>query len=147
MAARKMTLTHQEDVRRTMWRFYVYEMIADDGSVVYVGKGSGRRLDVQRRKLKLRGREVARFKRENDAYAFEVARIAECKPALNKCAGGNGSVVVKRRDRKSKWQLVFECLGSRRYAARLMLAYDLRPFNIPQSKIDLLRQVANGPRR
>jgi hypothetical protein len=133
---------HQDDVR---WRFFVYELLNKDGSVAYVGKGSGVRLRAQQSRMNLNGLEVARFKREKDAYAFEVARITETKPTLNKCAGGNGNVVTpKRKQRDPKWLTVMNRIGTRRYAARLLLGYDLRPFDIPASEVEQIRAVAYG---
>lgn len=123
------------------WRFYVYEIV-DGETVKYIGKGSGTRLAVQVRKFGLEGREVARFKREEDAYAFEVLRIAEVSPHLNKCAGGNGSRVTVKRDRKDAWTREVERIGTRAYAARLILAFG-QSF-VAKSKLEDIRRIAYG---
>src|ERR1700690_1528318 len=71
------------------WLFYVYALI-NDCRIAYIGKGSGYRLTTQKRHFGLDGYEVARFKREKHAFAFERTMIAEYSPPLNRCAGGNG---------------------------------------------------------
>jgi hypothetical protein len=128
------------------WRFYVYELRGDCGTVKYVGKGSGNRLAVSARARGLSGQEVARFSSEKEAYAFEVARIAELTPSLNICKGGNGSRVRKvRATRKNpwgKWGEVFDALGSRVYAARLLVAYSEAGLVLP--RIEEIRRVAYG---
>ena len=80
-----------------MWRFYVYVLTDEANSVIYVGKGSGWRLSVQRRRYRCSGHEIARFKRENDAYAFEREQISELSPRLNRHPGGNGSRVTPQK--------------------------------------------------
>lgn len=142
MAARTVKIRHDEE-----GRFYVYRLVAARGLVLYIGKGSGRRLRGQQAKYKCSGEIISRFKRERDAYAFEVKAIAEYQPALNKHKGGNGSRAMPlRTPRKSKWELELDRVGSRRYAARMLLRFDTRGY-IDQSKLELIRQVANGPRR
>jgi len=126
------------------WRFYVYRLIAHCGAVVYVGKGSGSRLATQKRRHGLDGCEVARFKREADAYAFERQQIAELQPALNRCAGGNGGISKPKRP---NWLFVMEKIGTRAYAARLLLAvWRSKPELLDASKLDLIRLVAHGAR-
>ncbi len=125
-------------------RFYVYR-IFDGFETVYVGKGSGRRLNSQKSKFGMLGEIIAWFKREGDAYAFEIKMIAELRPTANKHPGGNGSRVFKRARRKFGWELEIARVGSRRYAARELLKLDTRGF-IDPSKLDAIRQVANGPR-
>lgn len=123
------------------WRFYVYELADDSGAVRYVGKGSGDRLKVQRRRYGLAGHEVARFRRESDAYGFERERIAECRPPLNKHPGGNGSRATPVRVRRQQFELDIERIGSRRYAARMLLR-----FGWAGSKVEEIRRIAHGPR-
>jgi hypothetical protein len=128
------------------WRFYVYELTAEDGSIAYVGKGSGCRLASQRYRYKLSGREVARFHTEQHAYDFEREHIKEQSPNLNKHPGGNGSLAIPKkapRVRKTQWEKEFERLGSRRFAARLCLIHAPR-LGIPLSNIDSLRLIAYG---
>jgi hypothetical protein len=135
------------------WRFYVYELLSASGEVLYIGKGSGYRLGAQKSKYGLNGREFARFKRERDAYTFEAQRIASEKPALNKCAGGGGSLATpKRQPRKTKWEKELDAIGSRRWVARYLLR-NISKFNAVLSKdghspLDApqLAEVAYGPR-
>ena len=122
-----------------MHRFYVYELIDASGVVQYVGKGSGRRLDVQKRKFALDGRIVRSFDREAKAYAFEVAHIAAAKPIQNICKGGNGSTATKTRFVKDVFYRLYDQIGSRALAARLVLAY-----GPPESKTDAIRAIAYG---
>ena len=105
------------------WPFYVYELLTDDGNILYVGKGSGKRLDVQKKAHQANGVEVARFKKESDAYAYEVERIKSASPMLNKCAGGNGSRCTAKRESKSSFQKQMEAIGSKAMAARLWLRF------------------------
>jgi hypothetical protein len=125
-------------------RFYVYR-IFDGFETVYIGKGSGRRLSSQKSKFKLPGEIIARFKKERDAYAYEIKMIDELMPTANKHPGGNGSRVYKRRPRKQAWEIEIDRVGSRRYSARMLLRFDLAGLVDP-SKLDAIRQVANGPR-
>lgn len=127
------------------WRFYVYELVNDAGDVQYIGKGSRYRLSAQRRNFGLDGHEVARFKRESDAYAYEVKRIAECKPALNIHKGGNGSRATPIRKpihRKCQWEKDMDLIGSRVYAARALL--QICPRLIDPSKLEQIIRVACG---
>jgi hypothetical protein len=128
---------HQDDVRR----FYVYH-IMDGQDVVYVGKGSGRRSQVQARKFGLPCVIVERFHSESKAYAKEVEMISSIRPKLNKHVGGNGSKAIKSRKTKDKWQRTFERIGAQRYSAMLVIAYGKKL--LPQSKLDEVRRVAYG---
>lgn len=125
-------------------RFYVYRLFDDPLVTLYVGKGSGRRLASQKSKYRCNGEVIRRFKRERDAFVFEIEMIALLKPQLNKHPGGNGNN-AKRAKRRQKWEIEIEHVGTRRYAARALLNFDLRPY-IDASKIEAIRQVANGPR-
>jgi hypothetical protein len=127
----------------TPWRFYVYELASSDGVVQYVGKGSGKRLSAQIRNIGFQGSEVARFKSEKDAYAFEVARIAEAKPLLNKCAGGNGNTATPvKRPVKTAWEREYERVGSRVMAARLLMRF--ASHLVEPSNLDAIRQISHG---
>ncbi len=126
-------------------RFYVYELFSDKNPCLYIGKGSGYRLTVQRRKFACSGRILERFASEKAAYAREVVLIAERKPLLNKHKGGNGSRAIRKYYRRSKEEIEYERLGHQVYTARVLLRYDLRPF-LPASKIERIRQVACGGR-
>lgn len=128
------------------WRFYVYELLNDSGACRYVGKGSGNRVKTQARNFGLAGYEVARFKREDDAYAYERTRIAERAPDINKCAGGNGNRVTTRAPRDPKWVRDINKVGTRVYAARILCAiYKAAPqYMPPPSKVEAIRRVAYG---
>lgn len=136
MAAR-IRKTHQDEVRA---KHYVYELFDADGTIMYVGKGSGRRFDVQKKKYCLDGRIVQWFGTEAKAYSAEISHIAKVCPPLNKVKGGNGCRTAKTRI--PKWQAVIEAIGTRIYAARLLLAFGVAD----KSKIDEIRQVAYGCR-
>lgn len=124
------------------WRFYVYRLIDASGAVCYIGKGSANRLRSQCKSRRLVGEEIARFRREKDAYAFERAQIADLKPSLNAHPGGNGSRAQPVFE--PKWVREIDKVGTRRYAARVLLA--LAADLINPSEIEGIRQVAHGPR-
>jgi hypothetical protein len=121
--------------------YYVYELIDEAGSVQYVGKGSGRRLQTQKRKFGLAGRVIEWFKSEKAAYAYEVKAIAEKCPPLNKAKGGNGSRAQKIIRRRLAWELEMERIGTRAYAARLLMKFCLFT---DASKLEAVRRVAYG---
>lgn len=129
--------------------FYVYR-IFDGFETVYVGKGSGRRLDHQKRKFGLPGEIVEGCKSDDHAFSREVFWIKQLQPTSNKLRGGNGGRVRPKpicRDEKRFLKELAEIdrIGSRRYAARMLLKFDTRGY-IGSSKLDVIRQVANGPR-
>jgi hypothetical protein len=142
----RATPTNLQRSRNPVWPFYVYELTNEAGEAVYVGKGSGARVKVSAYARGYPGREVARFKREKDAFAYEVARIAEYAPILNKHPGGNGSWVRKRRAPTPRLTGVFreiERIGTRAYAARLLLIHAPRHgFVLPDP--EMVRRVAYG---
>lgn len=115
-----------------IWKFYTYAVTNDDGEIIYIGKGSGRRRLVSE-KRGVCSHEVARFKREKDAYKHECELIAEYAPIQNKHPGGNGSRCQVERYRKTKEDREIERLGTRRYAARMIINKYLA-FNILRSK-------------
>lgn len=126
------------------WRFYVYR-IMDGDDVAYIGKGSGARLRVQRQRFGLGGEEIARFKREKDAYEFERACIAEYAPPLNKHPGGNGSRASKiRAPRRQPWEIEIERVGSKVYAARVLLKYRhcLGKYGVSADQLRQIERVA-----
>jgi hypothetical protein len=127
----------------TKERFYVYKLIDDCGVVQYVGKGSGYRLRAQQRRYGLQGEVIERFTKERDAYKAEVRWIASLAPPLNKHPGGNGSWAIKRREHKTKEMREIERIGTRAYAARILLRFDRSLYSDP-SKLEAIRQVAYG---
>lgn len=142
MAAR-LRKTHQDEIRA--YRFYVYEVHGPSGELLYVGKGSGRRMFVSAKKHGGSACDVAWFNAEKDAYAYEVLRIAQCCPLNNAHPGGNGAKAITRRvqPRKTALEKLVDQIGSRAVAARLWLAYaDGRGGDM--SKLEQIRQVAYG---
>ena len=122
-------------------RFYVYELF-DESGVRYVGKGSSNRLRSQRSKFKLDGREIARFKREKDAYEFEIKAIAEKRPPLNKHPGGKGSYATPKREPRVWKGWTPEALRkSRIWCAKFLLERGL--FSSTE-QLTQLRLAANG---
>lgn len=104
-------------------RFYVYQLTHGD-EIMYVGKGSGTRLQRQIHDFGLKGSVIARFKREKDAYAHEIHVIADLSPRLNRHAGGNGNMATPaKRHARSKDEILMNRIGTRAYAARFLLAY------------------------
>ena len=132
-------------VGRPINKFYVYAIKNEQGSIVYIGKGSGRRFEVQKKNFKLFGEILETFATEKLAYAKEVEFISLHKPSLNKCKGGNGCTATKKRIIKQDYEKLIERIGSRACAARLLLSYNkVNPSLIDQSKVDLFREVAYG---
>ena len=124
-------------------KFYVYRLF-DDAGTKYIGKGSGRRLETQKRNKALGGEILAYFFKEQHAYDFEVEKIAELKPSLNMHPGGNGSRAQRLPvEKKPKWLIEMDKIGSRVYAARALLRFDY-PFT--SSELERLRSVAHGQR-
>ena len=82
MAARNRTWTPE--------RWYVYRVNVN-GSLAYVGKGSGTRYLKSAERLNGIGGVIKYFARETAAYSFEKKLVAELQPWANKVAGGGGS--------------------------------------------------------
>jgi len=132
--------------------FYVYAIL-DGETVLYVGKGSGRRSQRSAKNNGGTARILERFSCEDKAFARERYWIAELLPQNNKCAGGNGGrCQPKKRESLPKWYrdtvAEMERVGSRVYAARL-LCRKIAEHNCELwgvSKLDLirLREVAYG---
>lgn len=143
----KATRWHSDGIES--WPFYVYALTDKTGLIVYVGKGSGYRLTAQRRTHQCDGYEIARFRREVDAYAFERELIAQDRPSRNRCAGGNGSRVCRRPIRRLPSQFDIGKLGSRRFCAKFLLENDLIHLANAPSEVDGIRHqlqaVLNGP--
>jgi hypothetical protein len=127
-------------------RFYVYVIHDGDGLPVYIGKGSGRRLEAQRKRFGRQGYVWRRFKSEDAAFAFEARCIAELSPALNRCAGGAGARVTTKapREYRCPTAIAMQEIGPRRYVARRLFDFVGVERYIDPSKLDAIRQVANG---
>lgn len=143
MAAR-IRRPHQDEVR-AKYRFYVYEIRDQFGNVLYVGKGSGRRMFVSAKAHGGEAIDVAWFVSEKDAYHYEVIRIRESNPSNNKHVGGNGARAraPSKTNRKTKFERTIDAIGTRAYAARLWLAC-AKSGLCDLSKLELVRQVAYG---
>jgi hypothetical protein len=128
---------------------YVYRIF--DGDVtVYVGKGSGRRLQSQERRFGLSGEILERCKNDDHAFEREVHWIETLQPTDNICPGGNGGRVrPKRKPRKDKMMVEIDRVGSRRYAARFLLSRmnvtNCRQYGVDPETLARLASVANGP--
>lgn len=136
--------------------FYVYR-IFDGMETVYVGKGSGRRLQSQIRNFSLPGEVVEICKSDDDAFAREIHWISVLRPTANKAGGGNGGRVlpkikpawlVKAEKEYQKFVAEYERVGPRRYVAQF-LSRKIDEQNceaLGASKVELirLREVANG---
>lgn len=128
----------------TKFRFYVYRLFDDAGETLYVGKGSGNRLSSQKSAHRCKGEILEGHRRERDAYRRERDFIAELKPLRNRHPGGNGSIATPiRARRKYGWEKEIERIGSRCYAARELLRFDLSGY-LDRSKIEAIRLVAYG---
>lgn len=128
--------------------FYVYR-IFDRFETVYVGKGSGRRLANQTRRFGLPGEIIERCNSDDHAFEREIFWIAELRPTENRAPGGGGGRVRPKpisRDEKRfiKDLAEVERIGTRRYAARMLLRFDTSG-HLDPSKLDAIRRVANGP--
>lgn len=131
---------------RAEWPFYVYELTDESGAVVYVGKGCKSRLATQKRHRGLGGHEVARFKKEAHAYAYEIVRIREVGPIQNKHPGGVGGKFGHGGGIFAELAEINR-VGTRRFAARLILKHMWKvPGQIGASELERIRAVANGPR-
>ena len=117
MAARKR-LPLPED-----WRFYVYACGPLDAPV-YVGKGSGYRCQQSGRRVGADAVELARFHNEDDAFAFEVSKIAELTTSANGNSGGGGNRCTPKPPEK-RWPLSWVDrmlkLHDKRTVCRMML--------------------------
>ncbi len=138
MAARINKIRHDEETR-----FYVYRLFDAAGTTLYIGKGSGTRLKNQIRNQSASGEILERFKGERAAYRRERELIAELKPTRNRHPGGNGSRAA-RAARKPGWLAEMERIGTRAYAARLLLKFDYR---IDAAKKSILMAIAAEPLR
>jgi len=130
--------------------YYVYTFrIA--GEVVYVGKGSGRRLKEQVKNFgyldNCIGGVVRYFASEKAAYNEEARLIAKHKPRYNANKGGGGAITRLKHVKLSKeFKRELEEIsrvGTRFYVARKLLNFDLGGFVDP-SKVERIRQVAYG---
>jgi hypothetical protein len=117
MPPRINKIRHDEKMSN-LGKSYVYR-IFDLGGTVYIGKGTGNRLANQKRKFGLSGEVICYCDTEAKAFAKEIELIRKFKPYLNKHPGGNGSW----QDKTPKWVREIEAMGTRKYAARMLLRF------------------------
>ena len=126
-------------------QFYVYAFYNGE-TVIYIGKGCGRRIHNQERRFGSKGVILKEFKSEKAAYNYEAKLIREMKPEFNKAAGGGGAI-SRRKDRLPAWYIAelkqIEALGSRKYTALKLLALGVGRV-IEASKLEDIRRVAYG---
>lgn len=108
------------------WISYVYALTKDD-QILYIGKGTNRRLAQQRKTYGLDGHEIAWFKAEKDAFQHERQLIKDLDPWLNRCAGGGGSwathIPQPRMDRETREAYaLMDKIGTQAYCCRLLLS-------------------------
>lgn len=124
-------------------RFYVYRFVVD-GKIMYIGKGTGRRLKNQERRFGFAGEIVKRFVSESAAYNAEYALIRKCSPPWNKLAGGGGAI-ARTSAKLPLWfrkeQAEIKRLGSRKYVAAELLKLDLGQLIAPD-QLETLKRVA-----
>lgn len=126
--------------------FYVYKLYNCPDVVLYVGKGSGRRLKEQMRRFRLMGEVVREFICERKAFQYERELIEAAKPELNKSPGGNGGWVRYKKPktpRKTAEEKEMDRVGTRVYAARMLLRFDLRGI-IDRGTYQRIKEVALG---
>lgn len=70
--------------------FYVYRILGEMGETVYIGKGTGRRLQTQKRRFGADGEILEWCSTDKAAFRRERELISQYNPPLNKCSGGNG---------------------------------------------------------
>ena len=114
-------------------QFYVY-CFRQNGTVVYVGKGSGRRFAEQVKAHSWMpnciGGIVRYFASERAAYDYEAHLIAKWNPTRNANKGGGGAITRRKEYVSAHIQRELrrmERMGSRKYVARELLKLDIFP--------------------
>ena len=132
----------------------------------YVGKGSGRRFQVQKKKFGLDGDILERGLTEEEAYLREVHWISVLKPTLNRNKGGGGSracqllVPLGYRDLITEAEMAaqmkqseaeyktMEKMGTQKYVAKMMLGFiseaNCARFGLSKVDVNRLRNVVYG---
>lgn len=115
--------------------FYVYRILGEMGETVYIGKGSGRRLDNQKRRFTADGEIMRSFRSEDLAFRFEAKMIAKYKPPLNMVSGrGRGLLPIgphrpyKPVDNTNEWfEVAARSLNCMRFPQRHFIWFDMIP--------------------
>lgn len=109
-------------------RFYVYKFM-DGETCLYVGKGTGRRLKAQERRFGRPGEIVRWFVSQKAAFNYEARLIQKLKPTENKVAGGGGAIARRAKFyRRTPEEMEIDRIGTRLYAGRVLLRFDLSKF-------------------
>lgn len=112
-------------------RFYVYRILGECGETLYIGKGTGQRLNKQKRRFKADGEIVARYSTERQAYKAEKSLIAELNPPLNKSAGGGGGIWGRPCSPQNVDEKLFEiaarALNCMRFKQQHFIWFDMIP--------------------
>lgn len=146
--------------------YYIYCFI-DGHEILYIGKGSGRRVKAQAKRFSCEYKILERMDDEAFAYDREKHWIAQLQPTLNMNKGGGGSIssdVVPLQFRSTltlkEWKKAktdgakqaqeIERVGSRRFVARMLLRKiderNCEQFGLSKVDVNRWREVANGPR-
>lgn len=136
--------------------FYVYR-IFDGHETVYVGKGSGRRLQSQMRSFSMDGEVIEHCSSDDHAFEREVHWISQLKPTANKAAGGNGGRCrpkpLSPEQRKAKREYAaflaeYDSVGPKRHVARFLLSKlnetNCGAYGLSTIDISRLREVSSG---
>lgn len=127
--------------KKGMHKYYVYDVLDGDGTIIYVGKGCNHRMNRSCRHRKgAAAIVIERFESDEAAYAFEKKRIAEIHPPLNQSKGGDGPRENSAHHPLIGWQREMKSIGTRAYAARLLLKIRYVINNFP-SKVVVDREM------
>lgn len=127
-----MAASQTKSKSEIIYPFYVYEILNENGLVIYVGKGFKNRVKTSLKERKgFSFKIVKRFKFEHQAFEYEVKHIAKYNNLLNANKGGFGGCVLKG-DKETR---LMQEIGTRAYAARMLLKYYLT-FKALASKVD-----------
>lgn len=133
-----------------MGHFYVYTFRVA-GEVVYVGKGSGSRLNAQVKAFRWLdggiGGIVRFFVSERAAYDHEARLIQKHCPRYNVNKGGGGALSRVKQPRLSAYERHvlqgIKRLGTQKFVARELLKFDIFP-HIGAEKFASLVRVGYG---
>lgn len=111
--------------------FYVYRILGEQGETVYIGKGTGRRLQTQKRRFMSDGEIIESYSTEREAYFAEKRLIGEHNPPLNRCGGGGGGIYGKSNQVKCTDEMIIEiaarALNCMRFEQKHFIWFDMLP--------------------